>query len=225
MQSSCIHYSLLFIFGFQFCFTGWFLEMFGNLHRTLAGGKASEWIHSRHNTQSPCCETLIAGGYWGSWSFLLVIQTWNLYKRLGSGWFVLPFLDGGKMLSCKTNIISDTWVRCYHRLRWKCEIRKVSEFSMNSVCHQKMPLNPLISFRHWPDAEGWRVEQTLQGYAAPLGKPYLANGQSDAWNEGDQQKERFSIKERGSFFLSQKKDLVERHQTLQMWSENCWTDV
>jgi hypothetical protein len=25
--------------------------------------------------------------------------------------------------------------------------------------------------------------------------------------------------------LSQKKDLVERHQTLQMWSENCWTDV
>eukprot|EP00435_Cladocopium_sp_Y103_P045381 s1159_g13.t1 len=24
----------------------------------------------------------------------------------------------------------------------------------------------------------WRVEQTLQGYAAPLGKPYLANGQS-----------------------------------------------
>ena len=71
MQSSCIHYSLLFIFGFQFCFTGWFLEMFGNLHRTLAGGKASEWIHSRHNTQSPCCETLFAGGYWGSGLFFL----------------------------------------------------------------------------------------------------------------------------------------------------------
>ena len=26
--------------------------MFGNVHRALAGGKASEWIHSRHNSQS-----------------------------------------------------------------------------------------------------------------------------------------------------------------------------
>ena len=28
---------------------------------------------------------------------------------------------------------------------------------------------------------GWRVEQTLESYAAPLGKQFLANGQSAPW--------------------------------------------
>ena len=91
--------------------------------------------------------------------------------RLGPRWFLFSSMDGGKMLGkckpiCICNLLYFLFVDFGAVL--------LDEACLQFHFTKKIMLDALM----W-SLEGWKVEQTLESYAAPLGKPYLANGQSD----------------------------------------------
>ena len=100
--------------------------------------------------------------------------------RLGPRWFLFSSMDGGKMLGeCKLFV----YAICFIFWWWNYPciflfVDFVLCFWMKLVCGFISRKKSCWTLWCW-SLEGWKVEQTLESYAAPLGKPYLANGQSD----------------------------------------------